>query len=69
MEKIPGRLKIGKNIEFKLLLKGCSTFLKYRISSFVLPSGWMFLQILIFYAQYIVEKKVSVLHPWPYPNE
>ena len=28
MEKVSGRLKIGKNIEFKLLLKGCFTFLK-----------------------------------------
>lgn len=26
--KAPGRLKIGKNIEFKLLLKGYVTFLK-----------------------------------------
>jgi len=28
MTKAPGRLKIGKNIEFKLLLKGFATFLK-----------------------------------------
>jgi len=28
LAKTPGRLKIGKNIEFKLLLKGCTTFLK-----------------------------------------
>ena len=28
MAKPLGRLKIGKNIEFELLLKGCATFLK-----------------------------------------
>lgn len=28
MTKAPGMLKIGKNIEFKSLLKGCVTFFK-----------------------------------------